>query len=101
MFSTGQTADLGAGRVVLVCEGIDHCFVLVSSLQQPDATAIGSTGDKTSEAHHTHRTQDLVKWDLTDRLSRGFPVWMAGNPNTNTVMFCTLVFNILIVGFQV
>jgi hypothetical protein len=74
----------GGGTAIFVHKGIDHYAVPVSGLQYLEATATNlvlvARPVKLVSAYLAH-TRPLVESDLTECLSRGIPVLMAGDRN--------------------
>jgi exonuclease III len=74
----------GRGTAILVHRGIDHYAVPVSGLQHLEATAIHlvlATRPVKLVAAHLSPTRPLIESDLSERLSGGFPVLLAGDLN--------------------
>jgi exonuclease III len=74
----------GGGTAILVRRGTDHYAVTVSGLQDLEATAMQlvlPTRPVKIVAAYASLTQPLIESDLTECLSRRFPVLMAGDLN--------------------
>jgi hypothetical protein len=80
---TDRTAP-GGGTATLVHKGIDHYALPVSGLQYLEATAIHlvlATRPIKLASAYLSPTRPLIQSDLTECLSRGIPVLMAGDLN--------------------
>jgi hypothetical protein len=74
----------GGGTAILVRRGIDHYALPVSGLQHLEATAIHlllSTRPVKHVAAYLSHARPSIDSDLTECLSRRFPVFMAGDLN--------------------
>jgi hypothetical protein len=83
MFATGRTAGLGGRTAILVRRGKKHYAVPLSGLQHPK-TAIHlvlATRPVKLVAAYISRIRPVIASNLTECLSGGFPVLMAGDLN--------------------
>jgi hypothetical protein len=74
----------GGGTAILVRWDIDHYALPLSILQNPEATAIHlvlATRPVKLVAAYLSPTRPLIESDLTECLSGGFPVFLAGDLN--------------------
>jgi hypothetical protein len=78
------TRGRGGGTAILVRRGIDHYAVPVLGLQHLEATAIHlvlATRPVKLMSAYFSPTRPLIESDLSECLSGGFPILMAGNLN--------------------
>jgi hypothetical protein len=84
MFATGRTVRLGVAAMRSLSARADHCALPVSGLQHLEAAAVHlvlASRPVKVVATYLSPTRHLIESDLTECLSGGIPVLLAGDLN--------------------